>query len=258
MRSELGESVATEMEKILCSNAHNDLFYKKASEDKCKCPDDCKCKKDNPCDGNCDCNDSSGDSGGPWGKESKADTLQNLCYTLNKISESLDNAGYTKSSVAVLKTLESLISEAGEEQMSAEEIAIIDQLNEITDDLEDGTENPNKLDEQLDILSDIWEEEDDESVQPQDWRDLLPENKSEEISEEEMDDFTKEIISANKEVDKWLEKYAGKGVIHRVSQEDPDLELNVDLSELSSEDDVDTKLIDDYLQALDSTFDDEE
>jgi len=258
MFSKLGEAVAAEMEKILSSDAHAGLFYQdnsepdsdieKSAEAKCKC---------------------------------KSDALQDVSYILSKVSKDLDDAGYVKSSIAAMRALEGLLSEvAGEKpeewefgrysdpmefggaagsdlgelsellepQMDTGEIGrnvLVERLEKAIEDIEEGSLD--EADEEVDAISDVWEEEDEDLEPPK------PPT-VEEIKAE------KELESANKELDEWLQKNASAGVVHRVDKQDPDLELSLDLQDLLASDDdgVDTSLIDAYLAELDSTFEDEE
>ncbi|KKN74501.1 hypothetical protein LCGC14_0390180 [marine sediment metagenome] len=70
---------------------------------KCKCCtkgcDKCTCEGKDECECKCKC-------------AKKAEALQDLSYTLSKVSADLDDAGYVKSSIAVMRALDGLISEA--------------------------------------------------------------------------------------------------------------------------------------------------
>lgn len=139
MFSKLGTEVAAEMEKILGSDAHADLFYKQASakEEKCDCPANCACKQDGECKGacpcdkkrckcpkgcdKCDCTESSGKctclktenrKDKKDDDKKKSDALQDLSYTFSKISAQLDEAGYVKSAIAVMHAHKGLLVEA--------------------------------------------------------------------------------------------------------------------------------------------------
>ena len=140
MHSKLGLEVADQMGAILNSNQFNDLFYhKKTAFNKCTCDDNCKCKQDGKCV-NCPCKDSQyvkdtykckcspnctkcdcSEKQGECKCLQTKEALQNLCYTFSKISANLDEAGYVKSSLAVLRVFENLLVEAKEELKSNEE-----------------------------------------------------------------------------------------------------------------------------------------
>jgi hypothetical protein len=148
MISKFAAEVATEMEKILESESYLDLFYHEKSapttvklaakkEEECNCPKNCACKQDGECKGacpcdkkrckcpkgcdKCDCTEASGKctclktenrEDKKDDDKKKSDALQDLSYTLSKISADLDDAGYAKASVAVLHAHQGLLIEA--------------------------------------------------------------------------------------------------------------------------------------------------
>ena len=284
----MGNLVASEMSNIMGSKAHNDLFYKNASENckcikdcdeckcsknedceclcltkeasnKCKCPSDCDCKKDGECNGDCNCACDKGEC---------MDTLsfKDLSYLLNKTSQCLDDIGYDKTATAVIKVLSSMIAEAqgvgkmidetltpmsepdvSTEGMTFEEIGETDVRNQL-EELEKLLDEKkyDEFDGRLKMLSDIIDEMKDNEPQlppaedapagmdvPEEWQ-------SESFNIDELKE-------ASARLDSWLKKEA--------SFQDRELDLDLNLSDIlaSNDDDLNSNLVESYLD----TFEDE-
>ena len=279
MFSKLGTSVAMEMEQILNSEDHIKLF-KKASVNEdaaekpaavCKCPKNCEKCECTQKDGKCEC---------VCAKTSEA--LQNLSYTFSKISKTLDDAGYVKSAVAVLRAYKSFISEAGNDDDEW-----MDELDYEPETFPYVKESPKdfELDEFIDNepeTSRYVKERQPEDLTPEDLEflealeDESPETLKELEGPETLSDPTPDLFKglddederfmegsdddaerdydfvndavltqANSDIDVWLKKNAS------------DVNLKVSLADLTAKEDVNTQLINGYLAELES-FEDED
>lgn len=292
MFSKLGTEVALEMEQILSSDAHADLFYKQAAktDTECDCPKNCACKQDGECKGACPCDktkckcpkgcdkcyctETSGkckclkESEEDDDKKKKTDALQDISYTFSKVSADLDDAGYVKSSIAVLRALEGLIAEAQPKELSPEEDlpefdsnsvshkgmrgylsdeaeaepappemtledlgteTFMGELEDVVELLESG--HTYEATEMIDMLSQIIEEEGEvEEVAPPSVEDLMepPQYKMKDRAPEDLGLGELENVITESELE--LDAWLQKhaGAVHRI--DDPrDPELNIDL-----------------------------
>jgi hypothetical protein len=266
MFSKLGTSVAMEMEQILNSENHIKLF-KKADKteavktegvpiNSCKCPKNCECvQKDGKCE--CKCVQKNGKCECKCAQTSEA--LQDLSYTFSKISKTLDDAGYVKSAVAVLRAYKSFISEAGNDDDEwMDELDYEPETFPYVKDSPKDFELDEFIDNEPETSRYVKERRPDVDVSPEDleFLEALEEEESpdtlrelegpETISERDYDFVNDAVLTqANSDIDAWLKKNAS------------DVNLKTSLADLTAKENIDTQLINGYLAELES-FEDED
>lgn len=110
----LGNIVAAEMDKIMGSKEHAQMFSK--AEKACKCPEDCGCKGD--CSGSCEaCSKSKKD------EKMSAESFEEIVATLISVSDTLDSLGFRKSAIATLEVVDKTYLEVEKLLSTAEDLA---------------------------------------------------------------------------------------------------------------------------------------
>jgi len=266
--STLGDSVALEMEEIMSSKAHNDLFYKKANtnckcpkdceecdcsvknndcvcdclskeaSEKCKCPSDCECNKDGECSGDCNC---------ACDESSCMDTVnaRDIPYILNKLANDLDENGYEKTSIAVINILESIVSEGqfegttidslNEEEGVGELQSVLDEISSLLEESKDleGEAKDTAQDEasnKLDLLAKLIDETKDEA----------------EVTEPLTSEWDKELPDLDEDEFNLASSRLDNFIIRNSKFSDNELGFDLDLDDILASDDLNDSLLDEF------------
>lgn len=189
-------------------------------------------------------------------KGNKLSSIQDLIYTLNKVSSELDEVGLPKSSIVVLSALEVLISEADSDEILEQLGLESDEEDNLQEALERNPELARDFREELEMDPDIEPEDASEEPSPRDeLEEMLSKMDEEDESSMPPEERREEFIELMQE---WEDEPLPEELKVDTSL-DQELDLDLDLKDLlSKEEDLDNHLIDMHLDDSPTGFEDEE
>lgn len=252
-KSELGNLVAANMADIMNSEEHRTLFHKQAE---CEADDEDKPEEDDASADTCECSDNCPcKSGGECNECAVKAKLSSFIKHILKISEDMDEAGWTKSASNIIKVADLLVAEAAGadtiEEMLKEnpdldvDLAVVKEKPEPTTEdadtraleVELEETDPEDIVAQLEAIEEgepLLEARKEPGLKEPEWLEEEPE-----IGEPERGTGLADLSEALAAVDAWLKK-------HGAEEDDDEIKVDASLSSLltTAEKEVEDYLID--------------